>query len=93
VFVGLDTGMNHFVRPALGAYHRILNGRAGCGIEWVEIVGNVCRVHRRVPFGPGSTARGGRASPRYSTRGPTADGLRHNLWPLPSEVVIPVGTT
>ena len=44
VFIGLDTGMNHLLRPALyGAYHRILNLTApDAPVECVEVVGNVC---------------------------------------------------
>jgi diaminopimelate decarboxylase/aspartate kinase len=96
VFVGVDTGMNHFVRPALyGAYHRILNLSApDAAIEWVEIVGNVCEST--------DVFASARALPRaeeghvLAILDAGAYGFTmasaYNLWPLPSEVVIPVGT-
>jgi diaminopimelate decarboxylase len=96
VFVGLDTGMNHFVRPALyGAYHRILNLSApDAATEWVEIVGNVCEST--------DVFASARALPRaeeghvLAILDAGAYGFTmasaYNLWPLPSEVVIPVGT-
>jgi bifunctional diaminopimelate decarboxylase / aspartate kinase len=96
VFVGLDTGMNHFLRPALyGAYHRILNLSApDADVEWVEVVGNVCEST--------DVFASARALPRAEeghvlaildagAYGFTMASV-YNLWPLPSEVVIPVGT-
>jgi diaminopimelate decarboxylase len=97
VFVGLDTGMNHFVRPALyGAYHRILNlSEPEAPVEWVEVVGNVCEST--------DVFASARALPRaeeghvLAILDAGAYGFTmasaYNLWPLPMEVVIPVGTT
>ena len=96
VFVGLDTGMNHFMRPALyGAYHRILNlTEPEAPVEWVEIVGNVCEST--------DVFASARALPRaeeghlLAILDAGAYGFTmasaYNLWPLPSEVVIPRGT-
>ena len=93
VFVGLDTGMSHFVRPALyGAYHRILNLTApDAPIEWVEIVGNVCEST--------DVFASARALPRaeeghvLAILDAGAYGFTmassYNLWPLPKEVVLP----
>ena len=96
VFIGLDTGMNHFVRPALyGAYHRILNlSEPDAPIEWVEVVGNVCEST--------DVFASARALPRAEeghvlaildagAYGYTMASV-YNLWPLPLEVVLPEGT-
>jgi diaminopimelate decarboxylase/aspartate kinase len=92
-FIGLDTGMNHFVRPALyGAYHRILNLSAPhAAVEWVEIVGNVCEST--------DVFASARALPRaeeghvLAILDAGAYGFTmasaYNLWPLPTEVVLP----
>jgi diaminopimelate decarboxylase/aspartate kinase len=96
VFVGLDTGMNHFLRPALyGAYHRILNLSApDAPVEWVEIVGNVCEST--------DVFASARALPRadeghiLAILDAGAYGFTmasaYNLWPLPLEVVLPEPT-
>jgi diaminopimelate decarboxylase/aspartate kinase len=96
VFIGLDTGMNHFVRPALyGAYHRILNLTApDAPLEWVEIVGNVCEST--------DVFASARALPRaeeghvLAILDAGAYGFSmasaYNLWPLPKEVVLPEAT-
>ncbi len=96
VFVGLDTGMNHFLRPALyGAYHRIVNlSDPEAAIEWVEIVGNVCEST--------DVFASARALPRadeghiLAILDAGAYGFTmasaYNLWPLPLEVVLPDGT-
>ena len=93
VFVGLDTGMNHFLRPALyGAFHRILNLSApDAPVEWVEIVGNVCEST--------DVFASARALPRaeeghvLAILDAGAYGFTmasaYNLWPLPKEVVLP----
>jgi diaminopimelate decarboxylase/aspartate kinase len=91
-FVGLDTGMNHFLRPALyGAFHRILNLSApDAPVEWVEIVGNVCEST--------DVFASARALPRAEeghvlaildagAYGFTMASV-YNLWPLPKEVVL-----
>lgn len=42
-FVSIDTGMNHFIRPALyDAYHEIVNTNDGGRKTTVSIVGNIC---------------------------------------------------
>ncbi len=96
VFVGLDTGMNHFLRPALyGAYHRIVNLSApDAPIEWVEIVGNVCEST--------DVFASARAIPRAEEghilvildAGAYGFSMAsaYNLWPLPQEVVLPEAT-
>jgi diaminopimelate decarboxylase len=93
VFVGLDTGMSHFLRPALyGAYHRILNlSEPDAPIEWVEVVGNVCEST--------DVFASARALPRadeghiLAILDAGAYGFTmasaYNLWPLPLEVVLP----
>lgn len=93
VFIGLDTGMNHFLRPALyGSYHRIVNLTApDAGVEWVEIVGNVCEST--------DVFASARALPRaeeghlLAILDAGAYGFTmasaYNLWPLPREVVLP----
>ena len=43
-FVGVDSGLNHLIRPAMyGSYHEILNtSNAGSKKEKVTIAGNIC---------------------------------------------------
>lgn len=45
-FVGLNTGFNHLIRPAMyNAYHHIVNVSDPEGTrKWVEVVGNVCET-------------------------------------------------
>lgn len=92
VFVGLDTGMNHLLRPALyGAYHRIVNLTSpDAPVEWVEVVGNVCESSDVF------------ASARPLPRAEEGDLLAildagaygfsmasaYNLWPMPKELVL-----
>jgi diaminopimelate decarboxylase len=96
VFVGLDTGMNHFLRPALyGSFHRIVNLSApDAPVEWVEIVGNVCESSdvfasaRPLPrAGEGDVL----AILDAGAYGFTMASV-YNLWPLPKEVVLPDAT-
>jgi diaminopimelate decarboxylase len=91
VFIGLDTGMNHLLRPALyGAYHRIVNLTSpGAPLEGVEVVGNVCESSDVF------------ASARLLPRADEGDVLAfldagaygmamastYCLWPLPKEIV------
>lgn len=92
VFVGLDTGMNHFLRPALyGAYHRILNLSApDAPVEWVEIVGNVCEStdvfasSRALPQADEGHVLAILDAGAYGFSMASA----YNLWPLPEEVVL-----
>jgi diaminopimelate decarboxylase/aspartate kinase len=92
VFIGLDTGMNHLLRPALyGAYHRIVNLSAPeAQPEWVEVVGNVCEST--------DVFASARALPRaeeghvVAILDAGAYGMAmasgYCLWPLPEEVVV-----
>jgi diaminopimelate decarboxylase len=43
-FVGVDTGFNHLIRPAMyGSFHEIVNiSRSNGIVQKVDIVGNVC---------------------------------------------------
>lgn len=45
-FVGLNTGFNHLIRPAMyDAYHHVVNASNPEGEKkWVEVVGNVCET-------------------------------------------------
>jgi diaminopimelate decarboxylase/aspartate kinase len=92
VFIGVDTGMNHLLRPALyGAYHRIVNlSSPDAPLESVEVVGNVCEASDVF------------ASSRLLPRAEEGDVLAfldagaygmamasaYCLWPLPGEVVV-----
>ena len=91
-FIGLDTGMNHLLRPALyGAYHRIdnLTGPER-PIEWVEIVGNVCESAD--VFGSGRAMPQCREGDLLAIRDAGAYGFvmasRYNLRELPPEIVV-----
>jgi diaminopimelate decarboxylase/aspartate kinase len=95
VFIGLDTGMNHLIRPALyGAYHRIVNLSAPDGpLEWVEVVGNVCETtdvfasRRPIPRAEEGHLLGFLDAGAYGF----SMASRYNLWPLPTEVVLSGG--
>jgi len=92
VFVGVDTGMNHLLRPALyGAYHAIVNVSAPeAPVEWVEVVGNICEST--------DVFASGRALPRaeegdllaFLDAGAYGFSMAsaYNLWPLPEEIVL-----
>ena len=94
-FIGLDTGMNHLLRPALyGAYHGIVNLSApDAPLEWVEVVGNVCETT--------DVLASGRPVPRpeeghllaFLDVGAYGYSMasRYNLWPLPGEVALSGG--
>jgi diaminopimelate decarboxylase len=92
IFIGLDTGMNHFLRPALyGAYHRILNLSAPeAEVEWVEVVGNVCESTdvfasaRALPRAEEGHALAILDAGAYGFSMASA----YNLWPLPLELVL-----
>jgi diaminopimelate decarboxylase/aspartate kinase len=92
VFIGLDTGMNHLLRPALyGAYHRIVNLSAPeAAPEWVEVVGNVCESTdvfasaRALPRAEEGHALAILDAGAYGM----AMASRYCLWPLPEEVVV-----
>ncbi|HEX4824090.1 MAG TPA: lysine-sensitive aspartokinase 3 [Candidatus Polarisedimenticolaceae bacterium] len=90
-FVGLDTGMNHLLRPALyGAYHRIDNlSGEGRPMEWVEIVGNVCESSD--VFASGRAIARCEEGDLLAIRDAGAYGYvmasRYNLRDLPKEVV------
>ncbi len=95
VFIGLDTGMNHLLRPALyGAYHRIVNLSAPDGpLEWVEVVGNVCETtdvfasNRPVPRAEEGHLLAFLDAGAYGY----SMASRYNLWPLPLEVALSGG--
>lgn len=94
-FIGLDTGMNHLLRPALyGAYHRIVNLSApDAPLEWVEVVGNVCETtdvfasNRPVPRPEEGHLLAILDVGAYGF----SMASRYNLWPLPKEIVISSG--
>lgn len=46
VFVGVDSGLNHFIRPMMyGAYHQILNASNPLGTQRIyTVVGNICET-------------------------------------------------
>ncbi|UCE02857.1 MAG: diaminopimelate decarboxylase [Candidatus Latescibacterota bacterium] len=92
VYVGLDTGMNHLVRPALyGSYHKIRNLSAPrAPVELVDVVGNICEstdvfAHAR----PLPSPQEGHllAIEDVGAYG-FAMASHYNLWPLPREVVV-----
>ncbi|HJQ98705.1 MAG TPA: diaminopimelate decarboxylase [Candidatus Polarisedimenticolaceae bacterium] len=92
VFIGLDTGMNHLIRPALyGAYHRIVNLTAPeAPLEPVEIVGNVCESTdvfasaRLLPRAEEGHVLAILDAGAYGM----AMASAYCLWPLPKEVVV-----
>jgi len=92
VYVGLDTGMNHLLRPALyGAYHPIRNlSDPGGAIEFVDVVGNICEssdvfaVNRPLP----SPQEGHLLAIENAGAYGYAMASHYNLWPLPQEHVL-----
>ena len=95
VFIGVDTGMNHLLRPALyGAYHRIVNLSApDAPLEWVEVVGNVCETtdvfasNRPLPRAEEGHLLAFLDTGAYGY----SMASRYNLWPLPAEVALSGG--
>jgi diaminopimelate decarboxylase/aspartate kinase len=95
VYIGLDTGMNHLVRPALyGSYHAIRNWSApDAPLEFVDVVGNVCEsadvfaFNRPVP----SPQEGHRLAIEDAGAYGFAMASHYNLWPLPREFVLREG--
>ncbi|HVQ34737.1 MAG TPA: diaminopimelate decarboxylase, partial [Candidatus Bathyarchaeia archaeon] len=93
VFVGVDTGMNHLLRPALyGAYHRIVNlSSPDAPVESVEVVGNVCETSdvfasaRPLPRAEEGDVLAFLDAGAYGM----AMASAYCLWPLPREVVVP----
>jgi diaminopimelate decarboxylase/aspartate kinase len=95
VYIGLDTGMNHLVRPALyGSYHRIRNLSApDASLEFVDVVGNICESTDVFALGrPLPSAHEGHllAIEDVGAYG-FAMASHYNLWPLPREVVLREG--
>jgi diaminopimelate decarboxylase len=92
VYVGLDTGMNHLIRPALyGSYHAISNLSAPAGaVEPVEVVGDVCEnadvfaASRPLP----APAEGHLLAIHDAGAYGYAMASHYNLWPLPREVLL-----
>jgi diaminopimelate decarboxylase len=95
VFIGVDTGMNHLLRPALyGAHHRIVNLTApDAPLEWVEVVGNVCETtdvfasNRPLPRAEEGHLLAFLDAGAYGF----SMASRYNLWPLPREVALAGG--
>ncbi len=94
-FIGLDTGMNHLLRPALyGAYHRIVNLSAPQALlESVEVVGNLCETtdvfasDRPIPRPEEGHLLAFLDVGAYGY----SMASRYNLWPLPKEVALSGG--
>jgi len=92
IYVGLDSGMNHLVRPALyGAYHAIRNLSApGAPLESVDVVGNICEsadvfaMSRPLP----SPQEGHLLAIENAGAYGFAMASHYNLWPLPREFVL-----
>lgn len=92
VYIGLDTGMNHLLRPALyGSYHAIRNWSApDAPSEFVDVVGNICEsadvfaFNRPLP----SPQEGHRLAIEDSGAYGFAMASHYNLWPLPREFVM-----
>ncbi len=92
IYIGLDTGMNHLLRPALyGAYHAIRNLSApDAPIECVDVVGNICEsadifaANRPLP----SPQEGHLLAIENVGAYGFAMASHYNLWPLPREWVL-----
>jgi diaminopimelate decarboxylase len=92
IYIGLDTGMNHLLRPALyGAYHAIRNLSAPeAPIECVDVVGNICEsadifaTNRPLP----SPQEGHLLAIENVGAYGFAMASHYNLWPLPREWVL-----
>jgi diaminopimelate decarboxylase len=95
VYVGLDTGMNHLVRPALyGSYHHIRNLSAPhAPVELVDVVGNICESTD--VFARGRPLPSPQEGHLLAIEDVGAYGFamasHYNLWPLPREVVVREG--
>jgi diaminopimelate decarboxylase len=92
VYIGLDTGMNHLLRPALyGAYHRVRNLSAPqAPREFVDVVGNICESADVLAFNrPLPRALEGHLIAIEDTGAyGYAMASHYNLWPLPREFVL-----
>jgi diaminopimelate decarboxylase/aspartate kinase len=92
VYVGLDTGLNHLIRPAFyGSYHAISNLSAPEGpVEAVEVVGNICESSD--VFAAGRPLPSPQESHLLAIHDAGAYGFamasHYNLWPLPREVLL-----
>lgn len=92
VYIGLDTGMNHLLRPALyGAYHRVRNlSDPAAPREFVDVVGNICETADVLAFNrPVPSPQEGHllAIEDVGAYG-FAMASHYNLWPLPREFVV-----
>jgi diaminopimelate decarboxylase/aspartate kinase len=91
VYIGLDTGMNHLLRPALyGSYHSIRNlTRPDAPIEFADVVGNICEstdilaLSRPLP----AAVEGDLLAIEDVGAYGFAMASHYNLWPLPREWV------
>jgi bifunctional diaminopimelate decarboxylase / aspartate kinase len=94
-FIGVDTGMNHLLRPALyGAHHRVVNLSApDAPVEWVEVVGNVCETTDVLASNrPLARAEEGHLL-AFCDAGAYGYSMAssYNLWPLPKELAFEGG--
>jgi diaminopimelate decarboxylase/aspartate kinase len=95
IYIGLDTGMNHLLRPALyGSYHAIRNlSRPDAPVEFVDVVGNICEsadifaFNRPLP----SPQEGDLLAIEDVGAYGFAMASHYNLWPLPREWVLRKG--
>ncbi len=92
MFVGVDSGFNHLLRPALyGAYHQIrnLSGTAET-VEFVDVVGNLCESAD--VFAWDRPLRQVLEGDLLAIEDAGAYGFvmasHYNLWPLPHEIVL-----
>ncbi len=91
-FVGVDTGFNHFVRPAMyGSFHRIINASKIKGISIkAHIVGNICESGDI--FGKDRVITSPKAGDILAILDTGAYGYvmasRYNSRPLPLEVLV-----
>jgi diaminopimelate decarboxylase len=92
VYVGLDTGLNHLIRPAFyGSYHGVSNLTAPeRAPEFVDVVGNICEssdvfaADRPMP----APREGDLLALHDAGAYGYAMASHYNLWPLPAEVLL-----
>ena len=92
IYIGLDTGMNHLLRPALyGSYHAIRNWSAPqAPLEFVDVVGNICESADVFAFNRPLPApqEGHLLAIENAGAYGFAMASHYNLWPLPREFVL-----
>jgi len=95
VFVGIDSGFNHLIRPAMyGSYHEIINiSHPTGGKESVDIVGNLCESGDR--FAEQREINEPREGDLVLIKNAGAYGYamssNYNLRPRPPEILIKTG--